>query len=165
MRFLLLVSATFALGAALFACAPSEVATTAPTIVVTAPTTSAPAPLILQPSNVTPTATSKRTRAQPPPVAHDPARAEALFNEARQAMNRGDYAAACELFAESNAYDPADGTLANLAACEEKIGDYVNARTHWQQVFDNSTRAGRNDRAALARQRIDAIDQKLSGGP
>jgi hypothetical protein len=90
-------------------------------------------------------------------------RAEWLFSEARREMMRGEIAHACELFAESHALDPASGTLANLAMCEEQLGQLDLARTHWEEVFDESTASGRADRAALAREHIRDIDKKLTG--
>jgi len=143
----------YALWLAIVGCAPAD--TAAP--VVIAPTAPTAAPLVVTPAPLAPS-TARATIA---PVERDPARAEALFREAREAMARGDTVRACRLFAERHALDPADGTLANLAMCEEAIGDLVAARAHWEEVLERSLRAGRQDRAALARQHIDAINQKI----
>src|SRR5512140_3616222 len=96
----------------LAACASPE--TSSPVVVV--PTaTGGPPPIVSGPAPLPP---PRATATTPPPVQRDPARAEQLFREAREAMSRGENERACRLFAESNALDPADGTLANLAMCE-----------------------------------------------
>src|SRR5687768_8531645 len=59
-----------------------------------------------------------RALAQP----RDAAAGEALFIEGRRLMKVGDRPAACAKFAESQRLDPAVGTLANLADCEEQRG-------------------------------------------
>ena len=56
--------------------------------------------------------------------------AQAMFDQAREAMAKSDYAAACPKFAESQRLDPDVATLANLAACEEKLGTVASAWTH-----------------------------------
>src|SRR5262249_55537702 len=61
------------------------------------------------------TATSSTALSQ----TRDPAAAEALFRQGRQAMEAKDFATACPKFAESQRLDPAVGTLMNWATCEE----------------------------------------------
>src|SRR5436190_7446935 len=60
--------------------------------------------------------------ASKPAAAQGTAAAEALFNEAKKAMDSKDYETACKRFRESNRLDPAVGTMLNLAVCEEKRG-------------------------------------------
>ncbi|MFO0549283.1 MAG: hypothetical protein U0271_12900 [Polyangiaceae bacterium] len=82
--------------------------------------TSSPQPSVtIATRTSTPTSSTSTATAQGP---RDPARAEALFDEAHQAMNKGEIERACRLFEESNAADPAPGTLLNLGACYEKLG-------------------------------------------
>lgn len=61
--------------------------------------------------------------------------AERLFREGREAVKRGDYAVACPKFAESQRLDPANGTLLNLALCEEGWGHAADARGHLREVL------------------------------
>ena len=62
-----------------------------------------------------------------PAAAQSTAAAEALFNEARSAMETKDYDTACQRFRESNRLDPAVGTLLNLAVCETSRGRVATA--------------------------------------
>src|SRR5690606_34052060 len=57
------------------------------------------------------------------------AAAEALFDQARSAMEHEEYEEACTKFRESNRLDPAAGTLLNLGNCEELRG---NLATAWE---------------------------------
>jgi hypothetical protein len=61
--------------------------------------------------------------------------AETLFREGREAVKRGDYAVACPKFEESQRLDPANGTLLNLALCEEGWGHVDDARRHLKEVL------------------------------
>lgn len=58
---------------------------------------------------------------------HDRLRAEALFNEGREAVKADDYATACPKFEESLKLARRAGTLFNLAQCEEHEGRLVTA--------------------------------------
>jgi hypothetical protein len=66
----------------------------------------------------------------------DAAAAQAIFDQARDAMKRGDYATACPRFAESQRLDAQPGTLANLAMCEEKAGQIASAWTHAREAVE-----------------------------
>lgn len=92
--------------------------------------------------------------------ARDPAAAEAMFLQGRQALASGDYQAACPKFAESQRLDPAAGTLMNLAACEEKIGKLASAWQHWKEAIDSLARD--DNRIAFARSRVDDLEKHLS---
>jgi hypothetical protein len=89
----------------------------------------------------------------------DPAAAEALFAAGREAMARGDYAAACKNFEDSHKLDPATGTIFNLANCEEGRGRLASA---WQR-FTEVVQAlpDTDDRRAIARERADALKNRL----
>jgi hypothetical protein len=69
-------------------------------------------------------------------LAGDAETAEALFQSGREAMARGDLAAACPRLAESQRLDPAAGTLLNLAECEERAGKVASALLHFQEAHD-----------------------------
>jgi hypothetical protein len=59
-----------------------------------------------------------------------------MFDQARDAMKKGDYARACPKVAESHRVDPQPGTLANLAVCEDKQGAVASAWTHAREALE-----------------------------
>lgn len=91
--------------------------------------------------------------------AGDPAAADVLFREGRAAVKRGDFAAACPKFAESQRLDPAAGTLLNLAECEEQIGQLARAWEHYRTAMDQF-RPG-DDRLPIARKEWEAVDKRV----
>ncbi len=89
----------------------------------------------------------------------DPTAAEALFLAGRDAMQRGDIATACAKFGESDRLDPAAGTAANLADCEEKLGKIGAAWAHWKEAVellptDDSRLGPMRDRATALEKRV-----------
>src|SRR5262245_45288580 len=57
----------------------------------------------------------------------DVEQAERFFLEGRASMKAGRYEEACARFAESQRFEPASGTLLNLAACREAQGRTATA--------------------------------------
>jgi hypothetical protein len=98
------------------------------------------------------------------PVARagDVAAAEVLFREGRALMEEGKYAAACPKLAESFEQDPGTGTLLALAMCREKAGQLASAWASYGQVASRSKRDGRADREQAARERMQALEPRLS---
>ena len=94
--------------------------------------------------------------------AADPAAAQALFTEARQKMQAGDYAHACPLLEESERVDPAVGTLYNLADCQEHLGKTATAWALFLEVADKTRAAGQSAREQAARDRAAALASRLS---
>jgi serine/threonine-protein kinase len=90
------------------------------------------------------------------------ARAEALFQEARQLMSQDKYTEACPKLAASQKLDPGPGTLMNLAGCYEKNGQAASAWATWIEAQSASERAGHADWAATCRDRAAAILPKVS---
>jgi hypothetical protein len=88
------------------------------------------------------------------------ARASALFREGRDALKRGDYAAACARFEESQELDPSLGTLLNLSVCEERRGHLLRARALLEEFLRDSEPS--DDRRASAEQLVKSIDARLS---
>jgi hypothetical protein len=127
------------------------------------PANNAPTPLEIKPmpsaSATWGSPPSTASVATDPEVArpHNPQRAEELFREAKQAIENGDLVLARDRLEASHRLDPAVGTLLNLAEVEARLGDVTNARRHYQEVVDKATAAGRTDRAAFAKQRLDAL--------
>jgi hypothetical protein len=68
--------------------------------------------------------------------ARDPAAARVLFREARSAAAANDYATACAKFADSYKFDPAVGTLLNLADCDKRSQRLATAWVGLQKALD-----------------------------
>lgn len=89
----------------------------------------------------------------------DAKRAEALFNEAREAMQRKEYATACPKFEESLKLVRRAGTLFNLAQCEEHEGRLVTAIQYYKEgivVLDPG-----DPRLAPSKKRLIALEPRL----
>lgn len=92
---------------------------------------------------------------------NDVARADALFQEARQLMRANRYDQACPKLEESQRLDPAPGTRLNLADCLEHAGLTASAYREFVAVALASERRGENERAAIARARATQLESKL----
>jgi hypothetical protein len=93
---------------------------------------------------------------------NDPALAEALFEEGKTLLEKGEYAAACPKFAESYRLDPATGAVFALALCHERQGRLATA---WVEYLEAASRANADhstEREASARQRAAALEPRLS---
>ena len=75
-------------------------------------------------------------------------------------MAAGDYAMACGKFAESQSEDPREGTLINLALCEEALRRLAVARQYWQQAKDLAV-ANADPRADYDAQQFGRIDGRV----
>jgi hypothetical protein len=91
----------------------------------------------------------------------DQAVAQALFDQARELMQKKQYAQACSLLEKSEALDPGGGTLLNLAACYEGKGALAQAYATYQEVLSESHRENRPDRADSATRRLEAIAPRI----
>ncbi len=85
-----------------------------------------------------------------------------LFDEARQLMKRGDYAAACPKLAEAQRVGPGIGILYNLSDCYEKVGKTASAWAGFRKVAAQAKSAGQQERERDARARLKALKPKLS---
>ncbi len=90
---------------------------------------------------------------------HDAVGAEALFREGRADADAGNYAAACPKFAASYRLDPTQGTLFNLADCEERNGKLASAWQHFHQLLDQLPPA--DDRRAYVQSHSTALEQRV----
>jgi serine/threonine-protein kinase len=91
-----------------------------------------------------------------------PSRAEELFREARKLMDQKDYATACPMLVESEALEPAPGTLLNLGDCYEKNGQTASAWVAFQDAARLATTRNKQNWVTLALQRTAALEPKLS---
>lgn len=98
------------------------------------------------------------TPAETPPP--EMSRADALFQEGKQLLEQGKFLEACDKLAESDALDPAIGTLGLLAACHEQQG---RTATAWREYGETAARAEAvgDERAAFARERVKALEAEL----
>lgn len=98
-------------------------------------------------------------RAQSP---DDVARADALFNAAKQLREGGLYADACPQFAQSSRLAPGVGVSLYLADCYEHVGKTASAWTEFRTA-EKLARERNDKRADVAHARAVALEPKLSG--
>ena len=96
-----------------------------------------------------------------PRVSAEPAAAEALFREGRRLLDQGQYQDAAIKLAESQAQDPASGTLINLALAYEKQGKLATAWVTYQDAAAFARRDGRADRVASAERKARELEPRI----
>lgn len=77
-------------------------------------------------------------------------------------MAEGKTAEACAAFAKSYSVDASSGTLLNLAFCHETQGRTATAWSEYRETVQLAHAQGREDRAATARQKLDALQALLA---
>jgi hypothetical protein len=92
----------------------------------------------------------------------NPAAAQALYDDARAAVEAGKFDEACPKFKESYELDPGGGTLLNLADCYEQQGKSALAWTTFKEALVVAKRDGRNERVDFATKHLAQLDQRLS---
>jgi hypothetical protein len=70
------------------------------------------------------------------PTERDLMAADALFNEARELVKRGDYAAGCPKFEASLALNPSPSTTLNIAKCHEHSGRIATAWEYYRRALE-----------------------------
>ena len=96
------------------------------------------------------------------PTPQDQAAAQVLYDDGRAMMKAQAYAQACPKFEESQRLDPTVVTLFNLADCYEHTDRKASAWSAYLEVAASSKRAGRSDREAVAREKANALQPKVS---
>lgn len=102
------------------------------------------------------------TSARAEPTREDRAAATALFDEARKLVGEKKYAEACPKFEAAMRLDPGAGTLFNLSDCFEQIGRTASAWLGFRDVAAMAKADNRPDREKVARDRVAALEAKLS---
>lgn len=88
--------------------------------------------------------------------------AEALFDDARKAMDAGKYDVACAKFEQSQRLDPGIGTLLYLADCYEKSGRIASAWATFREGASQAKAAGQSERADAGEDRAKRLEPRLS---
>jgi serine/threonine-protein kinase len=103
---------------------------------------------------------------------HDPAAAQALFDQGKSLMQAQKFAEACPKLAESQRLDPGDGTLLLLAVCHESTGKTATAWAEFDEAAGLARADRRADREKVAIDHGRALEARLtkirilvSGGP
>lgn len=97
-----------------------------------------------------------------PTLRENKAAAEVLFEEGKELVRSGDFAAGCIKFEESQALDTGLGTQFNLADCYERLGRLASAYAMFMEVAATTRQRGQLEREALARQRATSLKPRLS---
>lgn len=102
-----------------------------------------------------------------PRIAHaddaaGPSHADALFREGRTLLDAKRYDEACPKLAASQKEDPGAGTLLALALCHEGQGKTATAWNDLNEAAALGKKVGRNDLAAAAQKRAQAMEPLLS---
>jgi len=104
-------------------------------------------------------------RAQPAAPARDPAAADALFGAAQEALDKGDWAAACVRFEASMLLDPAVSTLINIAKCREHKGKLATAYAELRRALvlnqETANAKRKKDLEAYAKRLLAALEPRL----
>ncbi|MDI1451583.1 hypothetical protein [Polyangium sp. 6x1] len=96
------------------------------------------------------------------PSAADKAVADKLFDEGRAMLDQNRLPEACLKFAESDRYDPSVGTRLNLGDCHERQGKTASAYGHFGDAARLARERGDKSREAVAEERRQALEKKLS---
>jgi len=119
--------------------------------------------VVLAPFAIASLLMAQASYAQPAaPSANDQAAAQALFDNARKAMDSGDFAHACPMFESSQKLDPQPGTQFNLAACYDKGGKAASAWITYQEAASASAAAGRPEWAEKAKEKAATIEPRVA---
>lgn len=89
------------------------------------------------------------------------AAAEALFQEGRALMAKGDYPSACPKLKASHHLDPGYGVLFNLAECFMGMSMTASAWATYREAAGMAKAAGQKDRLDKAEKRAAGLDAKL----
>jgi hypothetical protein len=92
----------------------------------------------------------------------DAERAQQLFDEGRALMKRGKYSQGCDKLEESQALDPAGGTVLNLGICRQLEGRTATAYSVLSKAMAQAHESHRADRVATAERHLKELANVLS---
>lgn len=87
-------------------------------------------------------------------------KADQLFGEGRELLEKGRFAEACEKFRQSEEAAPAIGTLINLAYCYEQTARFRSAMDAYAEAEMLAKQAKDDKRERFARERFAAVEPK-----
>jgi hypothetical protein len=87
--------------------------------------------------------------------------AEQLFQDARTAMGRSDFATACPMLERSYALDPGNGTLLALALCHEGQNKLATSLAEYKEALAGAVKANRSDRVMLAESHVQDLERRV----
>jgi len=88
--------------------------------------------------------------------------ADRLFEEGRALAKAGQYAEACDRFAQSLAIDRTIGTELNLGDCHEQLGHLREAWDQYTGAVTDAEAAHDDKRTAFARERLRGVEAKMT---
>ncbi|HWZ92331.1 MAG TPA: hypothetical protein VNW92_25880 [Polyangiaceae bacterium] len=91
----------------------------------------------------------------------DQAAANALFDEGKRLMEKGQYAEACPKFQDSQRLDPGVGTMLNLARCFEKSGKTASAWSMFRDAAAAARDKGQAERERAAREEAKRLEPNV----
>ena len=92
----------------------------------------------------------------------DVKRAEVLFREGQKLLKAGSVPQACAAFAESQRFDPAVGTLLNLAECHAQERRFASAHAEFLEAARQAGEAGQHERETFAKDQAALSEAVLS---
>ena len=101
-------------------------------------------------------------RAAPRAAPGDKQLAEALFQDGRDLLEKGQYTEACAKFAASQRVEPKLGTLLNLATCHEHEGQTATAWAEFVEAAARAERAEDTERVAFAHEHAANLEKQLA---
>jgi len=93
----------------------------------------------------------------------DPAKADAIFEDAQKLKDAGKNDEACAKFNEALKYNPnAVGTLLNVGLCDEQAGRYASAAKNYTQARDLAREHNLKEHLAAAEERLTTVTPLVS---
>jgi hypothetical protein len=92
----------------------------------------------------------------------DVKRADLLFREGQKLLKAGRVPEACDAFAQSQRFDPAVGTLLNLAECHAQERRFASAHAEFLEAARLARESGQHEREAFAKEQAAMSEAVLS---